>query len=333
MFVLSALIALFLLLFLSVWVSAFEIGITSLSKYRVKKLIVQTPKLSKSLLSWLEHPYYFLTIILTLNVIADMLASFLSAFVMTSVFSMVNRYVIEATTWIATSFTLLIFGELIPKFYARANSEKVTVMSVPVFSRMEKIFKPFLYPIRKLAEFLPSKTSNVNSYELSREEVENLLLECNYSGEIDKETSTMLERTLRFSDLSVKRIMTPFKDIESADLSLEREDFLDRAVEILKSRVPVYIKLKDNIIGYVHIKDILTLWQENKIHLISSIVKSPYYVDEDKKINDLLKEFQSGKTHMAFVKGKNNNITGMVTLEDILEEIVGEILDEYEFEK
>jgi putative hemolysin len=246
---------------------------------------------------------------------------------------MVNRYVIEATTWIATSFTLLIFGELIPKFYARANSEKVTVMSVPVFSRMEKIFKPFLYPIRKLAEFLPSKTSNVNSYELSREEVENLLLECNYSGEIDKETSTMLERTLRFSDLSVKRIMTPFKDIESADLSLEREDFLDRAVEILKSRVPVYIKLKDNIIGYVHIKDILTLWQENKIHLISSIVKSPYYVDEDKKINDLLKEFQSGKTHMAFVKGKNNNITGMVTLEDILEEIVGEILDEYEFEK
>ena len=333
MFVLLALITLFLLLFLSAWVSAFEIGITSLSKYRVKKLIVQTPKLSKSLLSWLEYPHYLLTIILTLNVVADMLTSFLSAFVMTSVFSTVNRYVIETITWIATSFTLLIFGELIPKFYARVNSEKVTVMSVPVFSRMEKTFKPFLYPIKKLAEFLSSKTPNVNSYGLSREEVESLLSECDYSGEIDKETSTMLERTLRFGDLSVRRIMTPFKDIESVDLSLQKEDFLDRAVEISRSRVPVYVKSKDNIIGYVHIKDILMLWQGNKVHFINSLVKSPYYVSEDKKIDGLLKEFQSGETHIAFVKDKNNNITGIVTLEDILEEIVGEILDEYELEK
>ncbi|OEG69498.1 hypothetical protein ATZ36_09195 [Candidatus Endomicrobiellum trichonymphae] len=95
----------------------------------------------------------------------------------------------------------------------------------------------------------------------------------------------MLERMLNFGDLSVKRIMMPFEDIESVDLSLEKECFLDTSVEILRirSRILVYIKSKDNIIGYVHIKDILTLWQGNRVYFIRSLIKSPYYVGEDNK--------------------------------------------------
>jgi CBS domain containing-hemolysin-like protein len=231
------------------------------------------------------------------------------------------------------SSILLILGEIVPKFYARANSEKITIISVPVLSKIEKILKPFLYPVIKITEFLSPKTSHIDSYELSKEEVESLLLEGDYSGEIDKETSSMLKRTLSFGDLSVKRIMAPFKDIESVNLDLKEEDFLDRAIETSRSRIPVYVKSKDNIVGYIHIKDILILWQQKKWHFIRSLVKEPYYVNEDKKINSLLREFQNGKTHMAFVKGKDDNIIGLVTLEDILEEVVGEILDEYEFEK
>ena len=143
----------------------------------------------------------------------------------------------------------------------------------------------------------------------------------------------MLERTIGFGDLSVKRIMTPLSEIDSVDLSLDEEKFLDMAVETSRSRIPVFMKSKDNIIGYIHIKDILWAWQENKGHFVRSLVKPPYFVGEDKKINDLLKEFQSGKTHIALVKDKSDNISGMVTLEDILEEVVGEILDEYEFEQ
>jgi putative hemolysin len=333
MFIFAGLVALFFFIFLSAWISAADIGIISLSKYRVKKLIVQTPKLSKSLLSWLERPHYLLTIILTINVIADMLTSFLATFLMTSVFYMINRHIMEALTWVLMSSVLLILGEIVPKFYARANSEKITVISVPILSKIEKILKPFLYPVIKITEFLSPKTSHIDSYELSKEEVESLLLEGDYSGEIDKETSSMLKRTLSFGDLSVKRIMAPFKDIESVDLDLKEEDFLDRAIETSRSRIPVYVKSKDNIVGYIHIKDILILWQQKKCHFIRSLVKEPYYVNEDKKINGLLREFQNGKTHMAFVKGKGDNIIGLVTLEDILEEVVGEILDEYEFEK
>ncbi|MCL2798994.1 MAG: hemolysin family protein [Endomicrobia bacterium] len=325
------LICLVILVVVAAWTSAAEIGITSLSKYRVKKLIAQTPKLSAPLSSWLKSPYYLLTVILTVSVITDMLISFLSATVMTDVFFMINRHIVEIVTWAMTSFVLLIIGEIVPKFYARANSEKMTVFSVPVLDKVAKISKPFLYPIIKITEILSPKTSSGLSNELSKEEIEGLLSEGGHTGAIDKETGYMLERTLHFGDLSVKRIMTRFEDIDSVDLSLDEEIFLDKAVETSRSRIPVYIKNKENIIGYIHIKDILWGWKENKGHFIRSFLKPPYYVSEDKKIKDLLKEFQSGKTHIAFVKDKNNNITGMVTLEDILEEVVGEIIDEYEF--
>ncbi len=326
---------LFLLFFLmsSTWISAAEIGITSLSKYRVKKLIAQNPKLSGTLTVWLKSPYYLLTVILTVNVIADMLVSFLSAYVMTGTFTMVNRHIAEFIAWVLTSFTVLIIGEITPKFYARSNSEKVTVFSVPVLNALGKIMKPFLYPVIKLTEFLSPKTSSVSSSALSREEIESLLSEGDHAGAIDKDTSSMLARTLKFGDLSVKRIMTPLSEIESVDISLDEEIFLDMAVETSRSRIPVYANTKDNIIGYIHIKDILWAWQENKGHFVRSLVNPPYFVNENKRINALLKAFQRGKTHIAFVKDSNDNITGMVTLEDIIEEVVGEILDEYEFEE
>ncbi|MDR2425907.1 MAG: hemolysin family protein [Endomicrobium sp.] len=333
MLILTAFIFLLFFLAVSTWISAAEIGITSLSKYRVKKLIVQNPKLSGTLTDWLKSPYYLLIVILTVNVIADMLISFLSTFVMTSAFNMINRHIVELAAWVLTSFIVLIVGEISPKFYARTNSEKVTVFSVPILNKFERIMKPFLYPLIKLTEFLSPKTSEMPSYELSMEEVENLLSEGGHSGAIDKDTSRMLERTLKFGDLSVKRIMTPLDEIDSVDILLDEEIFLDIAVEISRSRIPVYVNSKDNIIGYMHIKDILWAWQENKGHFIRSLVKPPYFVSENKKINSLLKEFQSGKTHIAFVKDSNDNITGMVTLEDIIEEVVGEILDEYEFEE
>jgi putative hemolysin len=334
MFIFASIVAFVFLLIVSAWISAAEIGITSLSKYRIKKLIVQTPSISKHLLSWLEQPYYLLTIILTVNTIADILTSFVSAYFMTKLVYMVNRNIVDILTWIVTSSIILVFGELVPKFYARSNPEKITVMSVPILSKIDKILKPVIYPFIKITEFLSPKTETVgkHSYALNEEEVKLLLSEGGYSGEIDKETEVMLERVLCFGGLLVKKIMIPFEDIESVDLSLEDEEFLDIAVETSRSRIPVYLKSRDNIIGYVHIKDVLELWQDNKGHFIRSLVKEPYYISEDQKVNELLKNFQSGKTHIAFVKDKNGNIAGMVTLEDILEEVVGEIVDEYDYE-
>jgi CBS domain containing-hemolysin-like protein len=333
MLALTAFILVSFFISVSCLISAAEIGITSLTKYRVKKLMAQRPSLTPSLLLWLESPQYLLTVILTINVAADMFVSFLTTFFLTEVFYSLNRTAVEIFAWFFTSFVLLIIGEIVPKFYARAHSEKVTVKAVPILSKIEKAAKPFLFPIIKITEFLSPKTCGVYSQGLSKDEIQTLLSEGSATQAIDNETSGMLERTLRFGDVSVKRIMTPFSDIESVDLSLDEEKFLDIAVETSRSRIPVYMKNRENIIGYVHIKDILWAWKENKGHFVRAIVNPPYYIDENKKINDLLKEFQSGKTHIAFVKDSSENIVGMVTLEDILEEVVGEIIDEYEFEK
>ncbi|AKL97980.1 hemolysin family protein [Endomicrobium proavitum] len=331
MFIFLGGISLLFLIVVSSWISAAEIGITSLSKYRVKKLIAQKPNLSKLLLSWLKSPYYLLTIILTVNVVSDMLISYLSASVLRDSFYMVNKYVVEAVTWILTSFVLLVFAEIVPKFYARANSEKITLFSIPILSKIWQISKPFLYPIIKLTEIISPKTTDISSYELSEEEIKYILSEGDNTGVIDKETSGMLERTLTFGALSVKRIVTPINEIESVDLALDEEDFIDRAVETSRSRIPVYNESKENIIGYIHIKDILEALKNHKGRSVKSLIKPPYFVDENKKISDLLKEFKTGKTHMAFVKSKTENITGIVTLEDVLEEVVGGIIDEYEF--
>jgi len=325
--------SLILLIALSAWISAAEMGVTSLSKFRVKKLIAQNPKLSDPLRSWLKSPYYLLTVILTINVIADMLVSFIAAGVSKDILHTVNRHIVEVFSLIITSFVLLVFAEIVPKFYARSNSEKITVFSIPLLDKTGKILKPLFYPIIKLTEILSPKTSAVSSLELNETEVANLLFEGDNTGVIDKETSSMLERTIRFGSLSVKRIMTPFKEIDSVDLSLDEEKFFDLAVETSRSRIPVYLKTKENIIGYVHINDILACRNDNGCHYVRNLVKPPYYVYEDMKINDLLKEFQTGKTHMAFVKDVNDNISGIITLEDILEEVVGEILDEYEFDR
>jgi len=333
MFIFLGVISLMFLLAVSAWISAAEMGITSLSKYRVKKLIAQKPSLSKTLLMWLKTPYYLLILILTVNVIADILISFLSTSVLRDSFSMVNRHVMEIVTWALTSFVLMVIGEMVPKFYARANSEKVTLFSVPILSKMWQAFKPFIYPAIKLTEILSPKSTDVSSYELSEDEVMNILSEGDDTGVIDKETSGMLTRALTFGGLSVKKIMTPLNEIESVDLSYGWNEFVDRAVETSRSRVPVYEKNKAGIIGYIHIKDILDAIKEDKEHSKISLIKPPYFVDENKKINDLLKEFKTGKTHIAFVKSKAGDVVGMVTLEDVLEEVVGSIIDEYEFTK
>ncbi|MDR3112451.1 MAG: hemolysin family protein [Elusimicrobiota bacterium] len=333
MFIFSYITILFCLIVLSAWISAAEIGITSLSKYKVKKLIAQKPAISSSLILWLKSPYYLLTVILLINVVSDMLTSFLSTSFLVSVFSTINRHIIEFAAWACSSFVLLIFGEIIPKFYARANPEKITIFSVPILSNIWKILKPVLYPMIKIIELVSPKTSQTQSYELNKEEIDNILSEIDSNGEIDNETSGMLKRTLNFENLPVKEIMTPFEKVESVDSSLEDECFLDIAIETARSRIPVYVNSKDNIIGYIHIKDILKLCQETKGHFIRSMIKKPHYVDENKKTSELLKEFRSGKTHIAFIKNKSGNIVGMLTLEDILEKLVGDIIDEYELQK
>ncbi|MDD3922808.1 MAG: hemolysin family protein [Endomicrobiia bacterium] len=331
MFIFLGLIFLVIFFMLSAFWSASEIALNSLSKYRVKKLIVLKKTIAVPLLRWLDSPYYLLTVILTGNVVSDMMVSFLSTSLSESIFSMINRHILEFFTWIATTFVVLVVGEITPKIYSRSNSQKVALFAVPILAKIEVITKPFLYPILKILDIFFNKDEESKVYPtLSKDEVKALISEADKEGVFDKDISGMLERSVWFAETSVIKVMTPFSDIESVNINEEEEKFIDMVIETSRSRVPVYENKKTNIIGYIHINDILWIWKENNGKFSKSCIKPAFFIDQDKKISELLKELQSGRTHIAFVKDRKDNILGMVTLEDIVEEIVGEILDEYE---
>jgi CBS domain containing-hemolysin-like protein len=317
----------------STWISATEVAITSLSQVKVKKLIAQVTALSDILLNWLKSPSYLLSLILTINVIFDMTFSFCATYILTESLSFLPRHIVEFVTWILSSFLIIVIGELVPKLYARAHSEKISIISVRILSKIEKISKPILYPIIKLTEFISPKSSpNDQANELSKKEAQDMITEGDFAGELDEDTSAMLKKTLNFAELSVEKIMQPLSKLESVNVDLDEEVFLNHVIETSRSRIPVFKMRRKNIIGYIHIKDVLTAWEAGKENFAKRIIRQPYFIDSKKNISDLLKEFQSGKTHIAFVKTAGELI-GFLTLEDILEEVVGEIVDEYELKK
>ena len=331
MYIFLGLLLLIFFLMLSAFWSASEIALNSLSKYRVKKLIVLKKSITEPLLRWLNSPYYLLTVILTGNVVSDMMVSFLFSWLSVAIFYMVNRNFLDIITWIIATFTVLIVGEITPKIYSRANSQKVTLFAVPILSKIEYITKPFLYPIMKILDLMFNNDKDKEEYPvLTKQEIETLITEADKQGIFDKNISTMLERSVSFTETIAIKIMTPINNIESVDIDNNNEKFIDMVVETARSRVPVYKDTKENIIGYVHIHDVLWLWKEKEITSIKKSIKPAYFISPNKKISELLKELQGGKTHIAFVKNSKNKILGMVTLEDIIEEIVGEILDEYD---
>ena len=154
MYIFLGLLLLIFFLMLSAFWSASEIALNSLSKYRVKKLIVLKKSITEPLLRWLNSPYYLLTVILTGNVVSDMMVSFLFSWLSVAIFYMVNRNFLDFITWIIATFTVLIVGEITPKIYSRANSQKVTLFAVPILSKIEYITKPFLYPIMKILDLM-----------------------------------------------------------------------------------------------------------------------------------------------------------------------------------
>ena len=340
MLMFTGLVAIVVLFALSAFWSGAETALTSLSKYRIKKLIALNKHLSSMLGQWLKAPYYLLTTILIGNTTNDLLLSSLATVLILHVcspfFGVVPRGLVEVADWLGVSFLLLIIGEMAPKTFSRRNPEKVTLAVLPALSRIMQVSGYIISPFTSSIKFLFPRLSLVPVGRLSGitlEEIRGLITEANSTGALAKDTSQMLERVLKLSDLSVKQIMTPVGSIEAVNLYLDEEKFLDMVVETGRSRVPVYNSNINKLAGFVHTKDMLWCWKKNKECFNREIIRPPYFVSPDKKVSELLREFQTGKTHIAFVVDAVGNVAGLVTLEDVLEDIVGEILDEYDVKR
>ena len=225
------------------------------------------------------------------------------------------------------TFLLLLFGEIMPKVYSREDSLGFCRKCVSGVMFCRKLFWPLETVLLKsgvLAEKVVQKENHV----LSVDDLEQAL-ELTDKNDI-KEEQSMLQGIIRFGDETAKEVMTSRQDIVGLDITESFADVLKCVVENNYSRIPVYQENADNIRGILYIKDLLPHLSKSANFRWQSLIRPPYFVPETKKIDDLMREFQENKVHIAIVVDEFGGTSGLVTLEDILEEIVGEINDEYD---
>jgi gliding motility-associated protein GldE len=233
---------------------------------------------------------------------------------------------------IAVTFLILLFGEVIPKVYATRNALKLAeTMAMPIMF-VKKILTPVSYLLISSSSFIEKKVKQ-KVHRISVDELSDAL-ELTNDPEIEEED--LLKGIVRFGNTDVKQIMKARIDATAIDIEMGYHELLELIRECGYSRIPVYKKNFDNVTGILYIKDLLSSIDLNETTSSKGekdwrkLVRNPFFVPENKKIDDLLKEFQEKKIHLAIVVDEYGGTSGIVTLEDIIEEIVGEISDEYD---
>lgn len=238
--------------------------------------------------------------------------------------------------FVTITFLHIVFGELAPKSMAIQKPEQVSMGIAVPLRIFYLVFSPFIWVLNTIANLI----IRLIGFEVVGEEVEKhseeelrLLLEAGTkSGVIDQTEHRLLENVFDFSDTPVKQIMVPRNRIEAVDMNMDTEKIMEKFIDEGYSRMPVYEEQPDNIKGIIFAKDIISLvWHPNLI-LIHDLIRPAYFIGENEKISRLLSDMQRMKIHVAIVLDEFGGLAGLVTLEDIIEEIFGEIQDEYDEE-
>jgi CBS domain containing-hemolysin-like protein len=234
-----------------------------------------------------------------------------------------------------TSITALhiILGEQAPKWFAIQRPEPVTLLVAVPLRLFYTIFKPFIWVLNHLATGVVRLLGLTPSHEHdphTAEELHYLLKQGAASGAIQSREHELIENVFALGNRTAKQIMVPRRAIHALDITTPIDELMEAVVEDGYSRLPVYQDTLDNIVGIVYAKDILTMARHQQLIVLQDILRPAYFVSKEKNIGDLLKEFQKRRIHVAIVLDEFGGTAGMVTLEDILEEIVGDILDEYD---
>jgi gliding motility-associated protein GldE len=327
---LTGILVLILLLSASATLSASEVAFFSLGPEEVKKIKSFRTKKAEAALRLYSKPEKLLSTILVGNNLVNVAVIILSAFISTRIFNYARSPVLGFLIQVVIiTFLILFFGEIMPKVYATRNLIKVVLfMSFPL-SWLEKIFKPVTSVLLLSSSFVRRKTSR-HQGNLSMNDLSDALELT--SGRLN-EDGKILKGIVRFGNINVSAIMCPRVDVTKLEFQSGFRSIIPVIVESGFSRIPVYSGSFDNVTGILYAKDILPYISNPDTFKWQALLRPPYFVPETKKINDLLKEFQQKKIHMAIVIDEYGGTSGIVTLEDIIEEIVGEISDESDEEK
>lgn len=325
----SILLAFFLIL-LSGFASASEIAFFSLSPTDLEAMDPDKSPLDMLVQKLRDDSERTLATILITNNLVNVTIIMLCNYIFTNLLTFSAEWLQFLCVTILLTFLLLFFGEIIPKVYGSKNPLAFCRKAVKGVMFFRKVFWPIETILLKSGAFA-EKVLQKENRQLSIDDLEQAL-ELTDKSDI-KDEQSMLQGIIRFGDETAKEVMTSRQDIIDLDIRCSYEDVLKCIVDNNYSRIPVYQDNKDNIRGVLYIKDLLPHLSKPANFRWQSLIRPSYFVPETKKIDDLLREFQENKVHIAIVVDEFGGTSGIVTLEDILEEIVGEINDEYDEEE
>ena len=337
-------IFLFILIFINAYFAASEIAFISLNDAKIEKQAKEGNKRAKQIEKMLKNPSKFLSTIqigITLagflssafasDTFADALAPALNrAFPIISVEVFKGISIVIVT--IILSFFTLIFGELVPKRLAMKYYENIAFSTIGLIRILSVITAPFV----KVLTFATNSISKIfgiseNEEEIvTEEEIKMMIDEGKEKGTIQEDEKVMIDNIFEFNDITASEVMTHRTDIYAVEINSKIEEIIENLDEFKYSRVPVYEETIDDIKGILFIKDLLKYFYERKEIEIKNIIREAYFVSENKPINELFKDLQKNKMQMAIVIDEYGGTAGLVTMEDLLEEIVGNIFDEYD---
>ncbi len=325
--VLVAMIVLVLLLGISALVSGSEVAYFSLSPGEAASIRQGSTRPHRTAVKLLELPERLLATILVTNNFVNVGIVIIAAFISNSLVEFVNAPLAEFFFQvILITFLLLLFGEILPKIYANVNAVRFSLLMAVPLNILEKIFRPFSQLLIVSTSFVNKRFAHLRP-NISMDDLSDAL---NLPTTELNEDEKILQGIVKFGNIDVSEIMTARVDVVAVDITVSLKKLLQYIIDSGYSRIPVYEDSFDNVKGILYIKDLLPYINHPDDYRWQTLIRPPYFVPETKKINDLLAEFQSKKIHMAIVIDEYGGTQGIVSLEDILEEIVGEISDEFD---
>lgn len=321
-------IAIFVLLFFSALVSGAEVALFSLSQKDIDETLQKYPIQGKIISELLEKPKKLLATLLVANNFINIGVVILFSFVGNSLFSRLTSPVLKfSVEVILVTFLILLFGEVLPKVYASRNSIKFAKSIAHPLAVLDKLLSPISLPMRFFTIYLHNKLgkqkSNFSVDQLSQ------ALEMTDSEETSSEEQKILEGIVTFGNTDTKQVMSPRMDIFAIEIEESFKVIYSKIIEKGYSRIPVYRDNIDQIEGVLFVKDLLRHIDKEEFDW-KTLIREPFFVPENKKIDNLLKDFQSMKSHLAIVVDEYGGTSGLVSLEDVIEEIVGDISDEFD---
>jgi len=326
----AGLITILVLLFCSAAASASETAFFSLSPSQLNEIRSSKTAVNKRIVRLLENSKLLLATILITNNLVNVGIVIISTF-------LVNHYLDFSANpllgflfqIVAITAILLLLGEIMPKVIATRKPVKIaSFMATPLFI-VQRVLNPFSRLLVNSTRFIDKRQAH--SHHITLDDISNAI-DITNDGKVDDEDRKIMKSITRFGDINAREIMSPRVDITAIDNTLPFSEIQKIIIDSGYSRIPVYSDTPDTITGILYIKDLLPHLSETDSFNWESLVRPPFFIPENKPINDLMQEFQEKKIHMAVVVDEYGGTSGIITLEDIIEEIVGEINDEFDVE-